>query len=184
MLQNTASVRTVYLLAPILTAMYATWFCFFLKRQLWWGGKKGILPSIHAHIKVHLLVCKSQETFQAGVSCGCQGLPVPLQPDGLQPRTHRPLWHTHLRYDWHAHLWTHPRLQYGACRSVKTQRRWRQPGCWWQRTKLGVWNHNCRSGMHGRLIIKVKQWRCGCEYNMNTCALLYHACLPLHSCLH
>lgn len=63
------------------------------------GEKKGILPSIHAHIKVHLLVCKSQETFQAGVSCCCQGLPVPLQPDGLQPRTHRPLWHTHLRYD-------------------------------------------------------------------------------------
>lgn len=167
-------------MAPVLTEMYGS----IDKKQgrdsvsfyriNYDGWIKGILPAIHVHIKVHLLVCKSQETFQAGVSCCCQGLPIPLQPDRLQPRTHRPLWHTHLWYNWHAHLWTHPRLQHGACRSVKTRRQCQQPGCWWQSTKLGVWNHNWRSGMHESLIIKsVKQWRCGCEYS------IYMSCLCL-----
>lgn len=70
------------------------------------------------------------------------------------------------------------------------QRQSQQPGCWWQRTKLGVWNHNWRSRMHGSLVIKVKHWRCGCEYSMNTClAVLCMSSFVLtviwkHLCLH
>lgn len=134
------------------------------------------------HTEVHLLVCESQEAVQAGVSCCCQSVSVPLQPDGLQPHTHRPLWHTHLRYDRHAHLWTHPWLQYSACGSVKTQRRWEQAGWWWQSTKIGVWNHNWRSRVRVSLIIWVKPCTVGVAVStvwMHS-VWLYYACLPMH----
>lgn len=122
-------------------------------------------------MKVHLLVCESQEAVKAGVSCCCQCVSVPLQPDGLQPHTHRPLGHTHLRYDWHTHLWTHPWLQHSGCGSVNTERA--RAGEWWQNTEIGGWNHNWRSTVHVNPIIWVKECRCGCEYSMHECGWLY-----------
>lgn len=79
-------------------------------------------------MRVHLLVCESQKAVEAGVSCGRQRVCVPLQPDGLQPLTHRPLLHTHLWYNGHTHLWSHPWLQHGGCRSVNTESERKQVG--------------------------------------------------------
>lgn len=118
------------------------------------------------HPLSHLLVCESQEAFQAGVSCRRQSVSVPLQPDGLQPRAHRPLWHTHLWHDRHAHLRPHPWLQDGACWSVKTEtvRAGR-----WQSTKIGGWRHNWRRSVLVSLIHR----GCDCEYSINACVWLY-----------
>lgn len=66
---------------------------------------------------LHLLVCESQEAVGAGVSCRRQRLRVSLHADGLQPHAHRPLRHTHLRHDGHAHLRTYPWLHHGGRRS-------------------------------------------------------------------
>lgn len=63
-------------------------------------------------------MCEGQEAVEAGVTRRREGVPVPLQPEGLQPLTHGPLRHTHLLHNWHTHFWARPWLQHRTCGPV------------------------------------------------------------------